>query len=324
MNAEVALRLRIEALIAGHAELGVDEAAGALADVDAVATALAATGALAGDVAAGLVADTVDALVVRGASWVEPTAVDLDVRRLYDLAAGVPRPRLRRVVAVPGGGALASVDLWDDRAEVRAVGGPSLHLDAVPPDDRRLELRDDGGNVVAVDVTGGRAASEGGTVGSVDAAEYLARLEVHATAAARRDGSVPVVNAQRRRLAAVAEALADGAGDAVARFDAVIVEGPGGRRPGATLLEVVAVAVRVPYGWVLSVERWSDHWRAVVAGAEGRALWTAVDDAGGRYGGDPVDVDVVRFDPALPEDWTRVTLQRLDADGTAADLEVVR
>ena len=323
MDAEVALRLRIEALIAGHAELDVDEAAGALADVEAVATALAATGAMAADIAASLVADTVDALVVRGASWVEPTAVDLDVRRLYDLAAGVPRPRLRRVVAVPGGGALTSVDLWDDRAEVRVVAGPSLHLDAVRPEDRRLELRDDGGNLVAVDVTGGRAGSEGGTVGSVAAAEYLARLEVHATSAARRDGAVPTVNAQRRRLAVVAEALGERGGDAVARFDAAVV-GHDDRPAVPTLLEVVAVAVRVPYGWVLSVERWSDHWRAVVRGAEGRALWTALDDAGGRYGGDPMDVDVVRFDPALSDDWARVTLQRLDADGTTADLEVVR
>lgn len=319
MEAELALRLRAEALIAGFGDLGIEESMGALADVEAVAAALAATGAMGVDAAGALVVDTVDALVVRGASWVEPTAVDLDVRRLYDLAAGVPRPRLRRVVPVASG-ALASVDLWDDRAEVRVAGGPSLHLEAVPAGDRRLELRDEAGAVVTVELDAGRAASEGGSVGRVDAGEYLSRVEVHAVSATRRDPSVDSINAQRHRLVAVAETLDDDGG-VVARFD----EAASGLVDewSSRLVEVVPVAVRATFGWVLSVERWSGHWRAIVI-ADGRALWTAIGGRGERFGGDIIDADVVRFDPALPEDWSSVTLQRLAADGTSIDVEVRR
>ena len=319
MQAELALRLRAEALIAGFRELDVHEAIGALADIEAAAAALAGTGALGPDVAESLVADTVDALVVRGASWVEPTAVDLDVRRLYDLVAGVARPRLRRVVPVGGGGPLTSVDLWDDRAEVRVAGGPSLHLDGVAPGERTLELRDERGDVVTVDLSGGRGATDGGTVVEVHAAEHLARLEAHAVSVVCRDGSVETLNAQRRRLAAVGEVLGDDG--AVARFDdAVAAVEPPSR---STVLEVVPVAVRAALGWVLAVERWSDHWR-MTAIVEGRGMWSAVDDAGNRYGGDPIDVDVVRFDPALPEAWRTVTVQFAAGDGRSIEVEVPR
>ena len=319
MNAERALRLGAEELIAGFGDLGIEEAMGALADVEAVASALAATGVMDVDAAAALVADTVDALAVRGASWVEPTAVDLDVRRLYDLATGAPRPRLRRVVPVASG-TLTSVDLWDDRAEARVAGGPSLHLDDVPVGDHRLELRDEGGATVAIDLSRGRAASEGGTARRLGAAEYLERLEAHAAAAASRDPSIDTLNALRRRLVAVGEALGD---PTIGRRFDERVSSLGPASPTPAFLDVVPVAIRAPFGWVLSVERWSDHWRAVVADA-GTALWTAVDDDGAGYGGEVVEVGVVRFGPSLPEGWTRLILQRLGADGTAVDVEVRR
>ena len=317
MDPELALRLRVEALIAGFADLGIEEAMTALAEVEAVASALAATRVMDADDAFDLVADTVDALVVRGASWVEAAAVDLDVRRLYDLAAGAPRPRLRRVVAVATG-ALASVDLWDDRAEVRTAGGPSVHLDAVAPGDHRLDLRDEGGGVVSIDLSAGRVATEGGETGMVDAAEYVRRLEVHAASAARRDPSVEHLNSLRRRLGAVAATL--GIEGAVERFDAAVVEVPDGPAPPA-LLDVVPVAVRIEGGWVLSVERWTDHWRAVTV-TEAPGLWTAVDDRGGTYGGEPVGADVIRFDPPLDDRCRAVTVQRLGRDGTSIEVAV--
>ena len=319
MDAELALRLRAESLIATFGDLGVEEAMGRLADVEAIAGALAATGALDATAAAALVADTVDALVVRGAAWVEPKAVDLDVTRLYDLAAGAPRPRLRRVVPVAVG-SLTSVDLWEDRAEARLAGGGSIHLAAVPAGDRRLELRDGGGEAVSVDLTRGRAASDGGTARRIGTTDYLSRLEAHAVAAAQRDPSVETLNSGRRRLVAVGEALGDPA--AAGRFDARVaaLSAPS---PAPSFVEVVPVAIRTPFGWVLSLERWTDHWRAVVV-ADGAALWTAVDDGGVVYGGDLVGAGVVGFDPALRETWTSVTLQRLGPDGTSVEVEVRR
>jgi hypothetical protein len=255
---------------------------------------------------------------------VEATAADLDVRRLYDLAAGAARPRLQRVVAVAAG-AVTSVDLWDDRAEARVVGPdgevrPSLHLDAVPLDDRSLSFRDEGGATMEVDLTRGRPASEGGTSRRIDGAEHLTAVERHAVGAARRDPSAETLNRLRRRVVVVGETLGDPS--AASRFDAAV---DGLEPPSvvpAVLLEVLPIAVRAPFGWLLSVERWSDHWRVVTRGAGG--IWTAVDDTGAAYGGDVVGPDVVRFDPALPSTWSWSTLTLVQPDGMAVDVHVVR
>lgn len=306
-------------MIAGFVDLGIEAAMAALADVEAGASALAAVGEMEADAAAALVADTVDALVVRGASWVEPKAVDLDVRRLYDLAAGVPRARLRRVVGV-GTGGITSVDLWDDRAEARTAG-PSIHIDPIAADESQLELRDGYGGTVDIDLSSGRAATDGGSTGRVDGrADYLGRLLRHAVAAARRDPSVDQLNAQRRRIVVVTELL-DAPPGLVEHFDDEVAVVAAGGQP--QLLEVTPVAVRAPYGWVLSIESWSDHWRVIVRD-DGHALWTAVADDGTGFGGDVLDGDVLRFDPALPPAWTSVTLSRLAPDGTVVDVEVGR
>ena len=334
---ELALRLRVEALIEGAASLRVEEAMAALADVESVAAALAATGAIAPEDASTLVAAAVDALVVRGAAWVEPAAADLDVRRLYDVAAGAPRPQLRAVVGagVPtAAGLVTTIDLWADRAEARLAGPggvvlPSLHLDAVGPGEDRLVLRDDDAGEVVVELTSARATSEGGTVrpGPVDAATYLARLEAHAAAVAGRESSPDTLNGLRRRLVAVGGALGDEG--AASRFDAAVGARPAGE-DGSTLVEVVPVAVRTPWGWLLAVERWTDHWR-VVAPADGSrpagSLWSAADDAGATtYGGEALDDlgEVLRFDPPLPPTWSWATLSRLESDGTVVDVDVVR
>lgn len=292
---------------------------GRLADLEAVASALAATGAVDAERARRLVADTADALAVRGATWLEPSAVDLDVRRLYALAAGTPRPRLQGVVAVALG-AITSIDLWEDRAEARTVG-ERLHLDPVGAGDQWLELADEGGGTVTVDLSARRATWRGGRERHVDVAGYLRALELVAVSAARRDPSVEGLNAARRRLAAVGSALGDPSG--VARFDAAISEAER-PTPSPELVEVVPVACRTPFGWVLSVESWTDHWRALVITERGRGLWIARDDAGAEFGGDVLDGDVVRFDPALSPTWRSVTLSLVGPDGIVVDVDVDR
>ena len=322
--AERALRLRAEELITGFSDIGVERAIEALDDLETAAAAVAGSGVLDAELSSSIVADTVDALVVRGASFVEAAALDLDVRRLYDLAAGAPRPRLRRVVPVASGG-VTSVDLWEDHAEVRSVGldgvvQPALHLDAIAEDDRTLELDDGAGGVLSVDLTVGRPAADGGAVRSLDGrAEYLARIFRIAVAAARRDPSVEQLNRQRRRLGVAAEILA--APSLVEQFD-VSVAATDERRPAA-LVGVVPVAVHAPFGWVLSVESWSDHWRAVVR-LDAPGMWTAVDGDGTGYGGIALADEVIRFDPPLPPSWSSVTLECLRGDGTSAEVEVRR
>ena len=191
----------------------------------------------------------------------------------------------------------------------------------MPADDRSLELRDGGGGTVTVDLSRGRAATEGGVTRRIDADEYLRRVETHAASAARRDPSVETLNQLRGRLAAVAEALGGG-DDVVTRFDAAVASIEEAAVSSA-LVDVVPVAVHSPAGWVLSLERWTDHWR-LVAIADGPALWTAVDDRGVRYGGDRLDADVVRFDPPLAERFGVLTLEWLGRDGTSVEVEVRR
>ena len=324
MERELDLRLRAERLITGFAPLPVEEAIGALADVEAIADALVVIGELEPEVSTSIVTDTVDALVVRGAPWVEPTAVDLDVRRLYDLAAGAPRPRLQRVVpaALPiADGLLTSVDLWNDRTEARVVdheGVPqsSHHFAAIPAGDTAIDVRDGAGDVVRIDLAPGRAAAVGGSTTTIDAAEYVARLEAHARAAVTRGSSIVSLSGLRRRLAVVGEVL--GAGGGVRGLDDAVATASASTAAGSALLAVVPVAARTPFGWLLSIERWTDHWRAVVAD-EGRALWTAEGGDGSRFGGERIAADVVRFDPALDGS---VRLQRLAADGTSVDVDV--
>ena len=328
-SAELALRLRVEELIAAGSDLGAEEAVARVLEVGAVATALGAVGMMDLDAAVFLIADTIDALVVRGAPSVEPLDLDLGIQRLHDVAAGAARPRLRRVVPVAAGG-VCSLELWDDVAEVRVVGAagevlPSVYLDAVSPREERLEITDADGEVLGIDLSRGRVASDGGTQRQVDTAGYLEAHLRYAVGVARANPTEHTLNLLRRLVGAVAAELGGGdveGHDACAAFDAAVAADA---TPSSSpvRVEVVPVALRTPVGWLLSIERWSDHWRAVVR-AEGRGWWTATDDRGSGYGGHVLSGEVLRFDPALPTTWSSLTISHLGPDGTVVDVDVVR
>ena len=337
--AERRLRLRAEDVIALAAPAPVADVAAELDAFAAAASALEAAGVLPADRSPALVSEVVDALVVRGASaWLSPTVPVLDVTRLYDATAGAQGPLLRRVVPVAApldGGTVTSVELWSDRAVARVVDadgavGASHVVGAAGVDDRRVELRGASGGVVAVDLAGGRAAREDpGVVVAGAAGRTVEALLLQAVAQARADRSEDGLNGARSRLAAAVDALAAGGGDGdgvLGRFDAAVADLVA---PSAApfLLDVVPVARRFFGGWLLSVEVWSDHWRAVVVpeggSVPGRWGWTAVDGDGRRFGAVALDDEVLRLDPALPLDWSVLVLER-HGGGEVLELEVRR
>jgi len=318
--AELELRLRAEELVALAAFGPVAEVMAELDAFEAAASALEGCGILPPERSTALVSDVVDALVVRGAAWLAPVVPVLDVTRLYDTAAGGRQPLLRRVVPVMstlGPATVTSVELWSDRAVARMVArgaiAPSHVVGAAGVDDRRLELRDASGAAVGVDLTLGRAARESpGEMVAPAVHDHLAAVLTVAVAEVRRDLSVDQLNRQRARLAAAAHAVAPGDADAwLVRFDAHVAGLEATVSP-PFLLEVVPVAQRFFGGWLLSIELWSDHWRAVVVEEDPTALrwWTAGDDRGDAYGAGFLDSDVLRFDPALPLGWTALRLER--------------
>ena len=289
-EAERDLRLRAEELIAGAESMPPDEALAVLAEVEARALALAGAGLVRGQVALGLVVATVDALAVRRVGWLEPTAADLDVARLHE-AVGSSRPQLRSVVAVPSG----CVAVWDDRVEARLVGAAAIAGTA-------SEIAD----LLGVDVASGVEASVAEVSRtSLDAPAYLAALTASCAGEARRNaGDLDHLNRVRRRLVAAVDALGE-PDDAVGRFDALVASLPSASATSA-LVEVVPLARRFEAGWLLALERWTDHWRLHLAGPAGRGRWTAVADEGSTYGG-VLDEGVVRFDPALTGSRVAVT-----------------
>jgi hypothetical protein len=329
-EAERLLRERAEDLIAVGNELPIAEAVAALVDLESAALALAGAGLVDHTVALAVVVAAVDALAVRGAAWVEPASLDLDVAALHRAVSAAPRTRLLRVVpvgATVGASTVTSLELWDDRAEARVVGHDgsvlsSHHLDAVGPDERFLSVSD-GRDLVGVDPRGGVAAApiEESAV-EVDGAVYLDRLSWHAAAAAQTV-DIAELNARRRQLTVVADVLG-ASSDVVRGFDDAV--GGSTRSESAALREVVALARRWSGGWLASIESWSDHWRLVAivdVGSVG-AFWTALDPAGTTYGGVAIAVDVVRFEPALPVGWSTLSLGRVDGAGGLIEMEVTR
>lgn len=318
---ELDLRLRAEELVALAAFGPVAEVMAELDGLEAAAAALEASGLLPSDRSIAIVGEVVDALVVRGATWLAPVVPDLDVARLYDVAAGGRQPLLRRVVPVVatiGAGTVTTVELWSDRAAARVVGRdgtilPSHVVGAAGVDDRRLELRDPSGAAIGVDLTSGRIAREApGVVEPSSVERHLDAVVTQAIGDVRRDPSIDQLNRSRARVTAAAQAIAPDRAEASAqRFDRV-VEGLHQSPVAPFLLEVVPVAQRFFGGWLLSIETWSDHWRAVILEEDpvARRWWTAVDDRGDGYGGASIDVDVVRFDGALPMAWRTLRLQR--------------
>ena len=308
--------------------------AGALDALEAAALAAVRAGVVPAPTGVALVADVVDALVVRGAGWLMPMMPDLDVARLYEAASGGRTPTLSRVVPVATSldhGTITSVELWSDRMVARVVGPggairPSHVVGAAASDDRRLDLRDSSGGVVTVGLSGGRPARE--SPGEVVAATVDGHLEglVLVELARAWGSSIDELNAARRRVVAAVATL-EGPARIVASFDA----GAGSLAAAAvapSLVEVTALAQRFFGGWLLSIEEWNDHWRAVVVAEPGpvrapEPVWTALDDAGTRYGAAALDGEVLRFHPALPPRWSRLVLERHGA-GEVVEIAATR
>lgn len=334
--AEHRLRLRAEEVVALAAFGPPVEVMAELASFETAARALAGAGVLPGERSTDLVSEVVDALVVRGATWLAPAVPALDPTRLYDASAGGHGPRLRRVVAVGASldhGTITSVELWSDRAVARLVGAdgavlPSHVVGAAGVDDRRLDLRDATGGTVGVDLTGGRPVRESpGRVEPSSVDRHLGAVTALAVATVYRDDSIDALNAARLRLEVAARTLApERTAEVLAGFDAAASASVAVGRDGAAVLdEVVPVAARFFGGWLLSVERWSDHWRAVIVPEDptSPAEWTAVDDRGRTYGSLPLDGEVLRFDPHLPDSWSWLRLER-HAGGEVLAVEVQR
>lgn len=332
--AEHRLRLRAEEVVALAAFGPPVEVMAELASFETTAGALCGAGVLPPERSTGLVAEVVDALVVRGASWLTPAVPALDPTRLYDASAGGHGPRLRRVVAVGARldhGTITSVELWSDRAVARLVGRggavlPSYVVGAAGVDDRRLDLRDSAGGTVGVDLGGGRPVRESpGRVEGSSVDRHLDAVEALAIATVHRDPSLDALNAARVRLDTAAQALdPDGTAERLDRFDAAVAEAPAGAGE-PELAEVIPVAVRFFGGWLLSIERWSDHWRAIIVpeDASETAEWTAVDGDGHAYGSWPLDGEQLRFDPPMPASWSELRLER-HARGEVLAVEVRR
>lgn len=333
--AEHRLRLRAEEVVALAAFGPPIEVMAELTSFETTAGALCGAGVLPPDRSTALVAEVVDALVVRGATWLTPAVPALDPTRLYDASAGGHGPRLRRVVAVGARldqSTITSVELWSDRAVARLVGPdgavrPSYVVGAAGVDDRRLELRDSAGGTVGVDLGGGRAVRESpGRVEASSVERHLGAVEALALATIHRDRAVDALNAARARLDTAARTLdPDGVAERLARFDAAATESPAPSAGGSELVEVIPIAVRFFGGWLLSIERWSDHWRAIVVpeDAADPAEWTATDDEGRTYGSWPLDVEQLRFDPPLVASWGELRLER-HARGEVLAVEVRR
>jgi hypothetical protein len=284
-DAERRLRLLAESLIASPSPDG-------LADLEACADALATAGVLDPDAVRGVVVATVDALAVRGVGWLEPLVAELDVGALRAAVGASARARLRRVI--PGTGDVIAVDVWDDRTEARLVDRPPMLVQDV------AEL--------GIDAAGGRAASPvevRAVVASVgrcgDALVAAAVGDAHRAAATDGD-ALDELNRIRRRLVVGGEALSV---DLVARFDRAIA--PISSAGSSSLLDVVPLALEAGERWLLSIERWTDHWRLAVAGAAGDR-WTALAGDGSRFGGVELGDGLVRFDPGLPSDWASLLL----------------
>jgi hypothetical protein len=275
-----------------------------------------------------------DALLVRGASWVDATVPDMpDLTALHEAAAGGGRASLVRVLPVGttlrgtdhAERTVASVEIWTDRAVVRhadEVGAPGWWEFTPPPDatEQALVVQVAPGRTARVELAG---AAELRTLavrrGPVDPGTYLDRL------------ALPRVGGDGRRLRATRRAFADlgliqeGAGAGASdEFDGDMRFGVSGERPVLVAVEPIAGRVDGRPGYLASVELWSDHWRLVAPGASAAsiAVWSAVDDRGRRYGGVPIASGVIRFDPAL-EPGLPVTVCEFDA-GVSSEIELSR
>ena len=226
MEPENYLRLRSEDVIVLAEEAAGDVTAPsaevvatALQDLFDAALALCGVGLLAPSRAEAVLAETAEALAVRGVDWLVTALPELPA--LHGSGPAAPTGRLERVVAVgrvvpAAGGArvLTSLECWSDRGILRFVGddgmdsvceltpapGPSAGAMIVEMTEGcavTIEL----GDAVEVAPLASRATRAG-------AALYLEWLAWQQLAAVRRDPTVETMNEARGRLEAAAGALA--------------------------------------------------------------------------------------------------------------------
>lgn len=335
--AERRLRSAAETVVA-TAAAPVHEGMEALEGLVDAAAALVGTGSLEWGIAEGVVSETIDALVVRGAQWLAPAVPELDAESLVVAGTTGPSPELNKVVASAqaSAGEVASVELWSDRCIVRFFGsagiarmGAPAPLRELPPidgDQRHLEVQWETLERTQMSLEGGRNAGQVEANGHpIEPSEYLRRLASHLAATALVETSLEEVEALRRRLAASARILdqaTPSASSLLAAFDRTVTDMvPEWSEPE----EATAVGLCAGGMSFLSLERWSDHWRVFVSGgpdgARGR-FWTAEAD-GASYGGVFVGDDRIDFCPALPGSWRRLSLDLVEA-GRCHSFEVRR
>lgn len=279
---------------------------------EAAAAAASRVGAVTPEDVERLIDDVVDALVIRGAPWLEPAIPDLDPRSLYDLASVGDRPTLGRVVAIGarlGDVVATSVELWSDRTVVRTRfvdGSMSDDLAAEPATgDRSFEVRGPSGETVGVDLRHGVASDD--VAGSVsvrvaeadDDLDALVAVEIAALAESDPDAAA----AGRTRIIAAAEVLGGDAHLASDRFDQAWGAPRSSHRRGGSLIEVIPLTVRMSDGWLASIESWSD--RALLRWTPDRrpgrpSLWVLSGPDGALVGGRDAGDGVVVFEGRVP------------------------
>lgn len=334
--AERRLRSLAETVVA-IATAPVQQGMEALEGLVDAAAALVGAGSLGWPIADGLVSETIDALVVRGAEWIAPAVPDLDAESLVVAGTTGPSPELNKVVASAqaSAGEVATVELWSDRCMVRffdsagnaraGAPAPLRELPAIGGDQRHLEVQWETLEHTQLSLEGGRNAEPVEANGHpIEPSEYLRRLARHLAATALVETSLEEVDALRRRLAVSALILGQtpSAPSLLAAFDRTVTDAiPEWSEPE----EAMAVALHAGGLSLLSLERWSDHWRVFVSGGPDRTqgrFWTAAVD-GASYGGVFVGDDRIDFFPALPETWRRLSLDLVEA-GRCRSFEVRR
>ncbi|MBW3615304.1 MAG: hypothetical protein KY439_08360 [Actinobacteria bacterium] len=225
MEAENYLRLRCEEVIAGAqrtCEDGAppltDEVADALQDLVDAGLALAGAGLVAASRVEAVLAETEDALAVRGVDWLVTALPDLSA--LHGCSEAEAPAALERVVsvgrAVPapdGTRVLASVELWSDRGMLRFVdeGGTDSACELRPapgPGDGPLVVEMTPGRAVSINLGDAAAvATLAVRTSRAGAGAYLEWLAWQQLAAVRRCPTVAAMNHARSRLRAAAGAF---------------------------------------------------------------------------------------------------------------------
>lgn len=323
--AERRLRLRAEAVVALATAPPV-EIAEAIEELNCAADAVAGAGLVPVEVTGGIVAETIDALYIRGVEWLEPTWPELDPAQLPSMFESAAPAVLEHVLVDAGEGAYSSCfEFWSDHAVVRRA-----RPDGRPDDLRRLPVPQQVGQQLLgvgwsdgddseFDVSQAVATSElSGLEREIGPLGYFEHLVLRVLALATLDIDVDAINSLRSRLQVSAEALVLLDADleaALSAFDAAVSASEHTRLTLDALstesapIETVPLGLRIDVGWLVALQRWSDHWcLAITTDEPGKSAFWAATCGEVRAAGIPVGPGLVRFDPALSPTCRTVTL----------------